>query len=94
MKNDHRSKFSNLSNWKEETFFSFSLGARPFKTFKTASLRKILRIFWPRKISNDELLNQTKQEDSRTFILVHELSTAIYAFMENLFSADAYEMKF
>ena len=31
-------------------------------SFHTASLGKIL-IFWPRKISNDELLKQTKQED-------------------------------
>ena len=29
---------------------------------------KILRIFWPRKISNDELLKQTKQEDIRTLV--------------------------
>ena len=36
--------------------------------FHTASLRKILRIFWPRKISNDELLKQTKQEDIRTLV--------------------------
>ena len=28
----------------------------------TASLRKILRIFWPWKTSNDELLKQTKQD--------------------------------
>ena len=37
-------------------------------SFHTASLRKILRIFWPRKISNDELLKQTKQEDIRTLV--------------------------
>ena len=34
----------------------------------TASLRKILRIFWPRKISNDELLKRTKQGDIRTLV--------------------------
>ena len=37
-------------------------------SFHTASLRKILRIFWPQKISNDELLKQTKQEDIRTLV--------------------------
>ena len=37
-------------------------------SFHTASLRKILRIFWPRKISNDELLKQTKQEDIGTLV--------------------------
>ena len=37
-------------------------------SFHTASLRKILRIFWPRKISNDELLKQTKQNDIRTLV--------------------------
>ncbi|KAL9978803.1 hypothetical protein ACROYT_G016367 [Oculina patagonica] len=35
-------------------------------SFHTTSLRKILRIFWPQKISNDQLLKQTKQEDIRT----------------------------
>ena len=38
-------------------------------SFHTASLRKILRIFWPQKISNDELLKQTKQEDIRTLVI-------------------------
>ena len=38
------------------------------RSFHTASLRKILRIFWPRKISNDELLKQTKQEDIGTLV--------------------------
>ena len=37
-------------------------------SFHTASLRKILRIFWLRKISNDELLKQTKQEGIRTLV--------------------------
>ena len=37
-------------------------------SFHTASLRKILRIFWPQKMSNDELLKQTKQEDIRTLV--------------------------
>ena len=37
-------------------------------SFHTASLRKILRIFWPWKISNDELLKQTKQEDIGTLV--------------------------
>ena len=37
-------------------------------SFHTASLRKVLRIFWPQKISNDQLLRQTKQEDIRTII--------------------------
>ena len=34
-------------------------------SFRTASLRKILRIFWPQTISNSHLL---KQEDMRTII--------------------------
>ena len=50
-------------------------------SFHTASLRKILRIFWPRKKSNDEILRifwprkksndellQAKQEDIRTLV--------------------------
>ena len=37
-------------------------------SFHTANLRKILRIFWPQKISNDQLLRQTKQEDIRTLV--------------------------
>lgn len=37
-------------------------------SFHTTSLRKILRIFWPQKISNDQLLKQTKQEDIRTIV--------------------------
>ena len=35
---------------------------------RPTSLRKILRIFWPQKISNDQLLKQTKQEDIRTIV--------------------------
>ena len=34
----------------------------------TASLRNIQRIFWARKISDDELLKQTKQEGIRTLV--------------------------
>ena len=37
-------------------------------SFHTANLRKILRIFWPQKISNNQLLKQTKQEDIRTLV--------------------------
>ncbi|KAL0187117.1 hypothetical protein M9458_018787, partial [Cirrhinus mrigala] len=37
-------------------------------TFHTTSLRKILRIFWPRKISNHDLLQRCKQEDMDTII--------------------------
>ena len=37
-------------------------------SFHAANLRKILRIFWPQKISNDQLLRQTKQEDIRTLV--------------------------
>ena len=37
-------------------------------SFHTASHWKILRIFWARKISNSELLKQTKQEDIRTLV--------------------------
>ena len=37
-------------------------------SFHTDSLRKILRIFWPRKISNDVLLKQTKQENFHTLV--------------------------
>ena len=37
-------------------------------SFHTANLRKILRIFWPQKISNDQLLRQTKQKDIRTLV--------------------------
>ena len=37
-------------------------------SFHTANLRKILRIFWPQKISNDQLLRQTNQEDIRTLV--------------------------
>ena len=37
-------------------------------SFHTANLRKILRISWPQKISNDQLLRQTKQEDIRTLV--------------------------
>lgn len=38
-------------------------------SFHTTSLRKILIIFSPRKISNDERLKQTKQEDIRTYVI-------------------------
>ena len=31
-------------------------------------MRYSLRIFWPQKISNDQLLSQTKQEDIRTLV--------------------------
>ena len=34
--------------------------------FHTKSLRKILRIFWPKTISNAELLSQCHQENMRT----------------------------
>ena len=37
-------------------------------SFHTANLREILRIFWPQKISNNQLLRQTKQEDIRTLV--------------------------
>ena len=37
-------------------------------SFHTASLKKIMRIFWPLKISNDQLLRQTKQEGIRTLV--------------------------
>ena len=37
-------------------------------TFHTSRLRKILRIFWPRTISNNNLLNITKQEDMQAII--------------------------
>ena len=37
-------------------------------SFHTTSLRKILRIFWPQKISNDQLLKQTKQDDICTIV--------------------------
>ncbi len=36
--------------------------------FHTKSLRKILRIFWPRVISNKDLLVQCHQESMRTII--------------------------
>ncbi|XP_013400983.1 uncharacterized protein LOC106166864 [Lingula anatina] len=34
---------------------------KKLSTFHTSSLRKILKIFWPRTISNDDLLKQTNQ---------------------------------
>lgn len=37
-------------------------------SFHTTSLRRILRIFWPRRISNKQLLEETNQEDMRTVI--------------------------
>lgn len=43
-------------------------GLSKLASFHTANLRKILRISWPQKISNDQLLRQTKQEDSRTLV--------------------------
>jgi hypothetical protein len=37
--------------------------------FHTKSLRRILRIFWPNKISNEDLLRQCKQENMTTILL-------------------------
>ena len=37
-------------------------------SFQTANVRKILRIFWSQKISNDQLLRWIKQEDIRTLV--------------------------
>ena len=37
-------------------------------SFQTASLRKIRRIFWPRTISNPDLLARCQQEDIETII--------------------------
>ncbi|XP_041356848.1 uncharacterized protein LOC121374038 [Gigantopelta aegis] len=37
-------------------------------SFHTTSLRRILRIFWPRKISNEQVLEETNQESMRTII--------------------------
>ncbi|XP_052242446.1 uncharacterized protein LOC127852530 [Dreissena polymorpha] len=37
-------------------------------SFHTTCLRKILRIFWPRKISNNELLQRCNMEDMETLI--------------------------
>ena len=36
---------------------------KKLQTFHTNCLRKIARIFWPRKISNADLLKLTRQED-------------------------------
>ena len=36
--------------------------------FHTKSLRRILRIFWPNKISNEDLLRQCKQENMATIL--------------------------
>ena len=38
-------------------------------SFHTASLRKIQRIFWPRTISNPDLLARCQQEDMETIII-------------------------
>ena len=38
------------------------------RSFHTTCLRKILRIFWPRKINNEELLRRCRQEDMETII--------------------------
>ena len=37
--------------------------------FHTKCLRRILHIFWPRKISNEELLSQCNQENMATILL-------------------------
>ena len=37
-------------------------------TFHTKSLRRIMKIFWPNKISNDELLRRCQAEDMSTII--------------------------
>ena len=37
-------------------------------SFHATSLRKIQRIFWPRTISNHDLLAQCQQEDTETII--------------------------
>ena len=37
--------------------------------FHTKSLRKILQIFWPNRITNEELLMRCKQENMGTIIL-------------------------
>ena len=38
------------------------------RSFHTTCLRRILRIFWPQKISNEDLLKRCKQEDMGTII--------------------------
>jgi len=38
------------------------------RSFHTTCLRRILRIFWPEKISNEDLLRRCKQEDMGTII--------------------------
>ena len=37
--------------------------------FHTKSLRRILRIFWPNKISNEDLLRQCNQESMATILI-------------------------
>ena len=37
-------------------------------TFHTKNLRRILKIFWPNKISNEDLMSQCNQEDMGTII--------------------------
>ena len=39
------------------------------KSFHTTCLRRILRIFWPETISNEDLLRRCNQEDMGTIIL-------------------------
>ncbi len=38
-------------------------------TFHTKDLRRILKVFWPNKISNEDLLSRCKQEDMATTIM-------------------------
>ena len=40
-----------------------------FSTFHTKNLRRILRIFWPRRISNEDLLQQCRQESMEIILL-------------------------
>ena len=42
---------------------------RKLSVFHTKSLRRILQIFWPNKISNEELLAKCNQEDMGTIVL-------------------------
>ena len=42
--------------------------AKKLSTFHTTCLRKILRIFWPNKISNENLLERCNTEDLETLI--------------------------
>jgi len=66
--------------WGEYGYF-LELHLSRLVSFHTASL-KILRIFWLRKISSDDLLKQTKQEDIRTIVIRrrwrHELQKGNY----------------